>query len=432
MHRRFVHLTMARRAIMTAAVAALTTIPATAQHAPRQTIDAATRAYVAGRLYAAVQLYFAHWDDVPSLDLDAAFRAYLDEAMAAPDRKGFSLASLAFMARFGNSHTGFRDAELLEGTGGVHGFSVRYLAGEWVVAASDRSDLAAGDVIAAVDGVPIETFYADHARYIPSSTERFRRRRLFGRWYRFVFPLQYELALRDGRRVQVDRRNTPEWPSLKTEGRWLVEDRIGYIRVPSWDAPRFEQRAMELLEEMRDADALVVDVRGNQGGSSPIAFVKALMERPWRWWAESTPMRMALFSYYAERGRSGFGDFARAHMAWPAEVQAPDSTFMGALVLLVDEGCHSACEDFVMPFKDNGRAVLVGDSTAGSTGQPYVTTLGDGMGVAVGAKREYFPDGRRFEGVGVSPDYQRVPTAADLRAGRDVELEAALEILRQR
>jgi carboxyl-terminal processing protease len=423
---------MVPRALATAAVWALSTIPATAQEAPSHTIDAATRSYVAGRLYATVQLYFAHWDDVPGLDLDAAFRAYLDEAMAAPDRKGFSLASLAFMTRLGNSHTGFRDAQLLDAAGGTHGFSVRYLAGEWVVTASDRADLAAGDIITAVDGVPIETFYAEHARYIPSSTERFRRRRLFGRWYRFVFPLQYELALADGRRVQIDRRDTPQWPSRKTEGRWLVEDQVGYIRVPSWDAPRFEQRAMELLEEMRDADALIVDVRGNQGGSSPITFVNALMERPWRWWAESTPMRMALFSYYAERGRSGFGDFARAHMAWPAEVQVPDSLYTGTLVLLVDEGCHSACEDFVMPFKDNGRAVLVGDSTAGSTGQPYVTSFGDGMGVAVGAKREYFPDGRRFEGVGVGPDIRMVPTAEDLRAGNDVELEAALEILRER
>jgi carboxyl-terminal processing protease len=219
---------------------------------------------------------------------------------------------------------------------------------------------------------------------------------------------------------------------MVTEGRWLVEGRIGYIRVPSWDGSRFQERALELLDDMQDADGLIVDVRGNAGGSTPVAFISALMDRPWRWWAESTPMRMALFSYYAERGRSGFGDFARPHMAWPSETQPPDSLFTGALVLLVDEGCHSACEDFVMPFTDNGRAIVIGDSTAGSTGQPYVADLGDGMGVAVGAKREYFPDGRRFEGVGIAPDVRRVPTAADLRAGRDVELEAALEALGQR
>ena len=82
-----------------------------------------------------------------------------------------------------------------------------------------------------------------------------------------------------------------------------------------------------------------------------------------------------------------------------------------------------------MPFKDNGRAVLVGAATAGSTGQPFYGDLGDGMGVAVGAKREYFPDGSRFEGVGVEPDVRVEPMPADLMAGRDVELERALAIL---
>jgi carboxyl-terminal processing protease len=419
-------------AVATAAMLALTATTTTAQDTYDPTVDPATRAYIAGRLYAAVQLYFAHDEDLAGLNLDTAFRAYLDEAMAAPDRRGFSLASLAFMARLNNSHTGFRDRALLADAGGVHGYTVRHLGGEWVIVASDHPDLTAGDVITAVDDVPIDTFYAEQGRYLPSSTERFHRRRLFGHWQRWVFPVQYDLTLDDGRRVHVDRRDAPEWPRRATEGRWLEDGQVAYIRVPSWDAPRYQERALELLEEMGDAEALVVDVRGNEGGTSPIAFINALMDRPWRWWAESTPMRMALFSYYAERGRSGFGDFARAHMAWPAETLPPDSLYTGRLVLLVDESCHSACEDFAMPFKDNGRAVLIGDSTAGSTGQPYVTNLGDGMGVAVGAKREYFPDGRQFESVGIAPDIRRVPTAADLRAGRDVELEAALEVLRER
>jgi carboxyl-terminal processing protease len=80
-----------------------------------------------------------------------------------------------------------------------------------------------------------------------------------------------------------------------------------------------------------------------------------------------------------------------------------------------------------MPFKDNGRAVLIGDSTAGSSGQPYSVRLEDGIQFWVGAKREYFPDGSPFEGVGVHPDIRIVPTIDDLRAGRDRALEQAIE-----
>ena len=78
-----------------------------------------------------------------------------------------------------------------------------------------------------------------------------------------------------------------------------------------------------------------------------------------------------------------------------------------------------------MPFKDNGRAIVVGETTGGSTGQPYVVELGDGMQAIVGSKREMFPDGGRFEGVGIRPDVEVSPTVEDLLAERDVVLEGA-------
>jgi len=74
------------------------------------------------------------------------------------------------------------------------------------------------------------------------------------------------------------------------------------------------------------------------------------------------------------------------------------------LPFLIDGGCYSSCEDFSMPFKDNHRALLIGQATSGSTGQPYVTDLGNGMLLLVGAKRAIFPDGTPFEGVGIKPD----------------------------
>jgi carboxyl-terminal processing protease len=47
------------------------------------------------------------------------------------------------------------------------------------------------------------------------------------------------------------------------------------------------------------------------------------------------------------------------------------------------------------------------------------------MMLFVGAKREIFPDGSRFEGVGIKPDVAVAPTADDIRHGRDEALEAA-------
>jgi len=70
-----------------------------------------------------------------------------------------------------------------------------------------------------------------------------------------------------------------------------------------------------------------------------------------------------------------------------------------------------------MPFKDNHRALLIGQATSGSTGQPYVTDLGNGMLLLVGAKGAMFPDGTPFEGVGIKPDMEVAPTIQDLATG---------------
>ena len=70
----------------------------------------------------------------------------------------------------------------------------------------------------------------------------------------------------------------------------------------------------------------------------------------------------------------------------------------------------------------------IGEHTVGSTGQPYITQFDDGITVAIGAKRAYFPDGSQFEGIGIMPDIEIVPSTADLGAGRDPVLEKALEI----
>ena len=405
-------------------------VPAQEPGAAAAQLEAAERAWVASRVYRAVELNFGHWDDVPGYDLPGEYRSYLDEAMGAADRREFSLATQQFMAGLGNSHTYFSDRALYENAGPSHGYHVRYLAGSWVVTDSRRPELSAGDVVVTVSGEPIDTFYERNRRYLNTSTERFARRRLFYWNQRHLWPDAYTLGLADGRSVQIEGpvpKSAPRRPVV--EGRWLEPGRVAYIRVGSWNDPKARERAMELLHEFSSASALVVDVRGNGGGSTPVAFMSGLMDRPWRWYAEATPMRLAVFANLAERGRDGYSDFRRPMMSWPASVEEADSLFTGRLAILVDAGCHSACEDFAMPFKDNGRAVLVGEATAGSSGQPYYEDVAEGMRIAVGTKREFFPDGSRFEGVGIAPDIEVLPTAADLSAGRDAELERALAIL---
>jgi carboxyl-terminal processing protease len=409
-------------------------ISALPAHAAEQQLPALSlqeRAYMASRIYESLN-FFAHWQGARNLDIDAAYRAYLNRALAAEDRVAFSRATMAFLAKLNNAHTVVIDRPLLEQSGGLP-FVAQWVQGKWIVTESMTPGLSAGDELASIDGHSFEEFFQQCRPLISASTERGARHMLFARepdvpFYAHLFPAQFDLVLTDGRKVHVDRRPIRTTPPV-TEGRWLKPGTVAYIRIRNLMGEQFEKRAIELAKEFHEARTLIVDVRGEPGGQSPSDLIAFLMDRPYPWWTESTPVAMPYFRLRAAQGQWEYQPFSRPDLVWSSGPQTPPQEhFAGKLIFLVDGGCYSACEDLVMPFKQNHRALIVGEATGGSTGQPAMVDLGKGLVVLVGAKREIFPDGTPFEGVGIQPDVEVRPSAADLRAGRDTELEAALRL----
>ena len=111
----------------------------------------------------------------------------------------------------------------------------------------------------------------------------------------------------------------------------------------------------------------------------------------------------------------------------------PETTepFLGPVVVLIGPETNSAAEDFVVPLHAAGRATIVGQKSRGSTGQPLRFSFLEGkISGRVCTKRDQYPDGREFVGVGIIPDVEVHPSPADIAAGRDVVLEKGLEVLR--
>jgi carboxyl-terminal processing protease len=393
------------------------------------------RAYRASRVYATALTYFAHWPGAPdTAAIEAAYRSYLGTVLASEDRTTFTRASMRFLATFHNGHTIFIDFGLAK-EGGTLPFAAVSVEGRWVVTASRAPGLRAGDVLETIDGRPFEEFFRELRPLLSASTEPWARRLLFMQVpgvapFAHLLPERFSLGLAGGGRVAIDRRTMPDLELGATEGRWLEPGKLAYVRLPSFFTSDHEKRAVELVREFKDAAALIIDVRGNGGGSTPEDLYKALMNRPYRWWTESTPASFPFFRVRAAKGSWEYQPFTRSELLWRSSTTQPAAeAYQGRVALLVDGGCFSACEDFVMPFKDNGRALIVGETTGGSTGQPFVVELGDGMQAIVGSKHEMFPDGSPFEGVGIRPDLGVSPSVDDLRAGRDVVLERARQRL---
>jgi carboxyl-terminal processing protease len=411
---------------------------------PKPALSLEERLSIATEVNALVQMHFVDPKQASSLGVSDSYQRYLQQVLTSDDRRQFDLATMEFVAQFQNGHTLFWDSWLNECCGAPLGFYAAPLDGKWVVRIGSVPGLSAGDVITAIDSQPIETFFRQHQKYISASNEAAQRRNLF--LLPHLFPEQFSLIVEGGRTVAVDRATVRMHPD-NVEGRWLKQGEVAYVRIPDFFSPLFEERAMMYVSQFHKARVLIIDVRNNPGGISPTRLIAALMDRPYRRWRESTPIRIGSFDYGQERaadeGANAVSEYARGYadalsglgdlqMVRNPQSTAPGPTdYKGELIFLVDGGCVSACEDLIEPFKDNGRAMLVGETTQGSSGLPFYYDFRNGMSLKIAVKRYYMPDGSEFEGVGIKPDIEVHPSIDDLKQKRDAILQTAVNHFRQ-
>jgi carboxyl-terminal processing protease len=394
--------------VLLAVLLATATLPVRADElgAP---LDPAIRQKIVEDTDKAIRDHFAHWQALPAFDYERQLAEYRKAAFAAPDRRSFSLLTRAFVASLNNGHTQFNDELLSRADPGNLGFALRYLDTLWVVTRSRRAEIPPGSIVTEIDGEPFEAFFQRNRAMLSASNERTRRTTLTS--YPFLFPLRFSLMLKDGSQVAIDRTQALP-PSAATapetvSHRWIVPGRIGYLAIGSFGKDAYEKEARQVAkQDLAKASALIIDLRGNGGGNTPSGLGRDLLGADWLRWKNAPP-------------KSPVPDQARALPAAPR------------YILIVDRSCGSACEDFAISFAMSAKAVLVGETTAGSSGQPKFTDWGNGMKLWVGSRRQWFPDGREFEGVGIRPDIAISLKPEDFQKGApDVLLQCAESIAR--
>lgn len=386
------------------------------------------RIYVASKVYSTIQGYFNGWQDGQRADadqngraFDQSYRNYLQRITNSDDRRLFDLETMSLVALLHNGHTWFTDRWLQENYGQELGFYTKPVQGRWVVTRTDLPELKLGDEISAINQETVEEFFQAARKYLADSNERSEREDLFASG--FLFPQQFSLTLSDRRSVNIVRQPRLDQSESRdtVEGRWLEPNSFAYIRIPSFNGVRIESAAIALVEKFKNAKGLIIDVRGNPGGygNPPRALQSALIGRSFRSWRESSARLLSA---------TGVSEVVSGSKTTTPE-GGSTRPYGGVIAILVDHQCASFCEDFVMPFKDNHRATLVGETTAGTYSQTYFTNFDNGMMLNVAVSHEVFPNGDPFEGVGISPDIQVVPTVDDIRSHSDIVLSRALHLL---
>ncbi|MBI4139002.1 S41 family peptidase [Candidatus Uhrbacteria bacterium] len=98
-------------------------------------------------------------------------------------------------------------------------------------------------------------------------------------------------------------------------------------------------------------------------------------------------------------------------------------------VVLVNEGSASASEIVAGALQDYGVAKLIGKKTFGKGSVQDYTELRDGTAVKVTVAEWLTPNGRFINEIGIDPDIVIERTEEDYHAGRDPQLDKAIELL---
>jgi carboxyl-terminal processing protease len=404
------------------------------------TIPLQQQIQIASRIYTAVNEYFVDSTAVGKQTIDDAYARFLNVIAAGADRRTFDLAAMRFMASLGNTHTGFGDA-WLHGQY-VTGISLRrFDDGRWYVLQSARPDVPRGARVTTIDGAPPDAFFERTTLpYVGFSSPRMR---MEAAYQEDLLPDHFTIALSDGRTVVIRRdipRASAPQPPLDVTSRTLDHGAVGYIRIPSFGEAKYEEAAINAVHAMHSAKTLIIDVRGNGGGNTPIKLLGALMDEPFAFWRSVYRVSYALpdarvamaqhdSAFYTRQAFVPYSDVTGTFVTKPSDIVRPDAgAYTGKVVILTDRRCASACEDFVAPFHENHRALIVGDTTYGSSGQPYYEQFDNGMWFRVQVQRVQWPDGSLFEGVGVPPDVRAVEPPSDLTSGQDSVLQRALAL----
>jgi C-terminal processing protease CtpA/Prc len=104
--------------------------------------------------------------------------------------------------------------------------------------------------------------------------------------------------------------------------------------------------------------------------------------------------------------------------------------YAGPVALLSSRRTAGAAEDVLVAFRNAARGPIIGEPSAGSTGQVLYVTLGRGWSFRLCVTRDAFPDGTEFVGTGITPEVPVAVAVADFLAGRDAALERARNYLK--
>lgn len=336
--------------------------------------------------------------------------------------------------------------------------------------------------VEAIDGLSIEAWLNATEPYIrKGSTQSMLKRGLAQLQYVNQLRIDMDLELREtiavtlvnksGKRKTI---STTVHPNLPNQVRWprlleagVLDGNIGYLPLHAMDQDAVEQ-IREWMPQFEETNGLIVDVRGNGGGSR-----SALFELAGYLMTTTDPPKIgntakyrldpsfdedhlssARFLYrlasseFDERERKAIEEFNQSFVPeWnPPEEEFSEWHYLvlskreddvryhydRQTVILMDEGCFSATDIFLGALKGLPDVTLMGQPSDGGSARVQMFQLPNSqISIGCASMASFLPSGLLYDKHGVEPDIlvSRPPEYYISQEGNDVMLAQAIRFL---
>lgn len=326
---------------------------------------------------------------------------------------------------------------------------------------SKKNEIPIGTEITKVNGISTSEYIIKNVRpYISSSTQHILEDKsinnLLQGYLGTTFDLELKLPNGELRDIELTHSITEEkelYPAHQSElieFKWVTEN-TAYIALNNFSDKNIIELFSAKLPELKKAERLIIDLRKNGGGDTYVAreIFKFLTKDKtiygsksqsrlhipaYKAWGKWTSASDTINNKWSRQSYLSYRDnFYYTFPYEPYRINAMESSRITIpTVILIGHNTASAAEDFLV-FTDNQKNMTkIGEPTFGSTGQPLIFELPNGGGGRVCTKKDTYPSGKEFVGIGIQPEIVVKKTLGDYLENRDPVLEKAIEFLEKK
>ena len=206
----------------------------------------------------------------------------------------------------------------------------------------------------------------------------------------------------------------------------VLEDNIGILKIADFWRDNFTVLFDSIYEKIVDTDALIIDIRDNNGGNSnnAVHILSHLTNNKFKMATWSSPRYIPAFASW-NRPSGWYIDNSSS-----ISPKSNKTIYQNPIVLLIDENTCSAAEDFCVGYRNMERGLIIGTPSCGSTGNPIVFSLPGGGGIRICTKKDTYPDGTEFVGVGILPDIEVHETVSSFFSKVEPDIDNSNAVLK--